>query len=182
MEEYRIITGFENYSISNLGNVKNNTTGKQIKSRFDKYGYLRIELRNNSKRKTFFIHRLVALCFIPNPENKPIIDHIDNNKLNNNFENLRWCEHYQNSSNLPIPKNNTSGFKGVSLDKSSNKWRAEIISKNSRICLGYYATKEEAIEARVLKAFELFGEFMNECEKIQYDIILSNKQKEQQTK
>lgn len=59
------------------------------------------------------IHRLVAMTFIPNLENKPCIDHIDNNRLNNNVDNLRWCTYSENGMNKIKQRNNTSGIVGV---------------------------------------------------------------------
>lgn len=53
-------------------------------------GFKRIQLTKNSKRFDFFIHRLVAQVFLPNPDNKEIVKHKDNNKLNNQLENLQW--------------------------------------------------------------------------------------------
>lgn len=94
----RLIKGFENYSVSTLGKVINNTTGK-VKKGTDNYsgkGYLYVDLYNNGKRKRFFIHRLVAQAYIPNPENKPYINHKDGNPKNNRVENLEWCTPLEN--------------------------------------------------------------------------------------
>lgn len=59
-------------------------------------GYEHVFLRNNSIVSQQKIHRLVAMAFIPNPENKPFINHIDGNKVNNSIENLEWCTHSEN--------------------------------------------------------------------------------------
>ena len=92
-EEWRPIAEFEGYEISNLGNVKRN--GKLLKlSPWNKY--LTIRLRTAEKNKTAYVHRLVAMTFIPNPENKPMINHIDGNKLNNDVKNLEWCTRQEN--------------------------------------------------------------------------------------
>ena len=60
--------------------------------------------------------------------------------------------------------NNTSGIKGVCFHKASNKWIVQIMINGKKKHIGIYETKEQAIEARKLKAIELFGEFMNDCE------------------
>ena len=57
---------------------------------------MRVILSDNGKNKTYFVHRLVAAAFIPNPENLPEIDHIDGNRANNDATNLRWCTRKQN--------------------------------------------------------------------------------------
>lgn len=89
-EEYRIIKDFPDYAISNLGNVRNLETSRILKPGIDK-GYLRIGLYKNGEQKWFYIHRLVAEAFLPNPDNYPQVNHKDENKLNNCLENLEWC-------------------------------------------------------------------------------------------
>lgn len=87
------------YQISNLGRVK--TLGrKRVKEGIRKTeickGYERIDLSKNNKSKHYFIHQLVAKTFIPNPNNYKIINHIDENTLNNCVENLEWCTQQYN--------------------------------------------------------------------------------------
>ena len=65
----------------------------------NRYGYKHVSLYKNKEGKTWKIHRLVALAFISNPGNKPCIDHIDGNRLNNNVCNLRWVTHRENTNN-----------------------------------------------------------------------------------
>ena len=179
MEEFRVIKGFENYSVSNLGNVKNNSTGRILKPEI-RSRYYSINVWKNGNNKKCKIHRLVAEAFLNNPDNKPLIDHIDNNPLNNNINNLRFCSHQENSFNTKLSKNNSSGYKGVSFDIKYKQWKSYIIFNGKQIHLGNFNTKEEAIKARVKKAKELFGEYMNQCEEIKEDIkiIKDEKQKE----
>jgi hypothetical protein len=101
MEEWRVISDFPNYSISNFGNVMNNKTNKLMKIN-NKGGYYHISLKNGEKGKTFKVHRLVALEFIPNPENKTDINHEDKNKLNNNISNLTWSTRKENNQHKSI--------------------------------------------------------------------------------
>lgn len=113
-EEWKSIIGYEGlYEVSNKGNVKSlkravsvekkgNSYNKTIEEKIkvpsiDNKGYLRVGLHNSTGRKTFMVHRLVASAFIPNPENKPCINHKDENKTNNNVENLEWCTEWENS-------------------------------------------------------------------------------------
>jgi hypothetical protein len=161
MEEYKIIKNFENYLVSNFGNIKNNKTNRLLKQHNHTKGYKQIEISGKKK----FIHRLVAEAFIPNPENKPCVDHINNIRDDNRIENLRWASINENNQNKSMSKYNTSGFKGVFFDKTKNKWRAEIGFNGKSIKIGRFDTKEEANNARVKKAKELFTNYINDCEK-----------------
>jgi hypothetical protein len=176
MEEFKIIQEFENYSVSNLGCVKNDKTNIILKPYYTTKGYRIVKLNNKNQR----IHRLVALAFIPNPDNKLYVDHIDNNPQNNNMNNLRWCTQQENQQNKKIKINNTSGYKGVCYSKKNKKWNAYITINYKNISLGYFERVEDAIIARYKKAKEIQGEFINEIETNQYNIALLKKQKQQE--
>lgn len=63
----------------------------------DKNGYIRFDLiGDNGKRKGMYVHQIVALTYLPNPNNKPYVNHLDHNKANNSVENLQWCTHLEN--------------------------------------------------------------------------------------
>lgn len=98
MSIWKEIKGFQNYEISDKGQVKNKKTGKILKGSFDKDGYLLAYLYINGKAKAKKIHRLVAEAFIPNPENKPEVNHIDEDKKNNRVENLNWMTRSENNN------------------------------------------------------------------------------------
>ena len=91
VETFIKIEGFDNYEVSNLGKVRNIKSGRIHKPWLDRGGYLRHYLCGHNKNKWMFLHRIVATAFIDNPEEKPCVNHIDENKLNNNFSNLEWC-------------------------------------------------------------------------------------------
>ena len=165
-EIFKTVVDYEKYEISNIGNVRNKKSKVFLKPEITRFGYLRTSLVNDGvKRKHEFIHRLVASTFLENPENKPNVDHIDNNPLNNNFTNLRWCNQQENTRNKRIQKNIINGIKGVSFSKQRKKWIAHICINNVRYNLGGFVKIEVAVEARRKKSKELFGEFLNECEK-----------------
>lgn len=112
MEKWKDIQGYEGlYQISNLGNVKSIKKGIIIGDVI-KGGYRRIPLYKNGKYKRFMIHRLVAEAFVKNPDNKPEIDHIDGNPLNNKVDNLRWCNHTENLNNPITLKRKSIAAKG----------------------------------------------------------------------
>ena len=77
-EEYKIIKGFENYSVSNFGNVMNNQTDRILKPGITSHGYFSVCLRSVGKTYTKIIHKLVSEYFIANPYNKQFVDHINN--------------------------------------------------------------------------------------------------------
>ncbi len=94
-EDFVPIKNFEEYLINRDGKIYSTKSKKFLTPR-DRNGYLAITLCKNNKRYDFSIHRLIALTFIPNPENKPYINHIDGNKHNNSLENLEWCTGSEN--------------------------------------------------------------------------------------
>ena len=97
VETFVKIEGFENYEVSNLGKVRNMKTGKILKTSLNNNGYLGLRLCGHDKRKYLLLHRIIAIAFIDNHEEKPCVNHIDENKLNNDLSNLEWCTERENS-------------------------------------------------------------------------------------
>lgn len=93
---FKPIKNYEDYLVNENGDVFSKKNNKLLKPRESKNGYLKITLYKNGKCKTFSIHRLVALAHLNNPNNYPVINHKDGNKLNNNISNLEWCTVSQN--------------------------------------------------------------------------------------
>lgn len=105
--------GYEGlYEVSNLGNVRNSRKNKLLKKSNNYAGYSVVTLFSNEYRKQFRVGRLVASSFIPNPNNKPFIDHINTIKSDDNIENLRWCTQYENMSNPITRKHISDAVKG----------------------------------------------------------------------
>lgn len=88
-----------NYSINEKGEIRNDLTGN-VKAPFinKKTGYLTVDLWSDNKSKKFAVHRLLAESFLPNPDNKPTVDHADGNRLNNSLDNLRWASYNEQNS------------------------------------------------------------------------------------
>jgi hypothetical protein len=98
MNDFVEISGFEGrYAINRNGEVKNIKTNHILKPYTNRIGYFRIGfVIAPYKKKNFYIHRLLAKHFIPNPENKSEVNHIDGNPSNNNLNNLEWCTRSEN--------------------------------------------------------------------------------------
>ena len=106
MVEWKTIEEATNYEVSNYGQVRNKTTQRILKNQIDRDGYYRVCIVNTEgKSLTRFVHRLVAIAFLPNPHNLPQVNHKDENKQNpfvgtqeNNYQdgNLEWCTSYYN--------------------------------------------------------------------------------------
>ena len=91
-EIWKDIEGYEGrYQVSNTGKVKSLRAKLVMKQKTNNCGYSEISLCVSQKRKSFLVHRLVALAFLPNYDNKKQVNHIDGNKKNNHTENLEWC-------------------------------------------------------------------------------------------
>lgn len=163
-EIFKPIEDYEGYSVSNTGKVLNNETGKFLKGSADTKGHLQVKLYKDKKGLLMYKHRLVAIAFIPNPENKPCVDHRNNDKLNNSLENLRWATVQENSRNIAVSSANECRVKGVRWYKSTSKWCARIMVDGVAEHLGYFDSKEDAILARQSRSNEAFGEFVNDCE------------------
>ena len=138
-EIFRDIKGFENfYQISNYGRIKsleridksNHLVKEKIlKLKTDKYGYLQAALCKDGKMKHIAVHRLVAMAFIPNPNNYPQCNHIDENKKNNYVQNLEWCTVKYNINFGTRNERTAQALKGRIVSEKTRKKIGEVHSK-----------------------------------------------------
>jgi hypothetical protein len=158
-EIWKDVKGYEGlYQVSNLGRVKSldriDCVGKRQYSRFLKQsynhkGYKNVVLTSNSKSKTFFVHRLMALCFILNKDNKSQVNHVNGIRDDNRIENIEWVTERENSCHRYKNKITTSKYIGVSYMKKYKKFRAYITFGKKMIHLGIFNTEKEAYAIRV---------------------------------
>ena len=130
-EQWQELVVDKDYEINtnNLYEIRRKGTNKKIKLTLDSKGYYVCSLN----RKTFKHHRVVAIQFIPNPEGKPDIDHMNHVRNDNNISNLRWVSHYENMQN-------TGGYAGKSFvfTEEIDKECMEIKRYGNRTLEGYY--------------------------------------------
>ena len=157
-EEWRSVSGFESYQVSNIGRVRKVETELILKSSLKKDGYYHIGLCNGESRKCLLIHRLVAQAFIENPGNKGLVNHIDHDKSNNTILNLRWVSKAENNMNMLKRADTSSKYKGVYWYKRTNQWHVQIRLNGTRKTFGYYTNEEEAAAKYNEAAVKLFGE------------------------
>jgi len=112
----KLIPNFPRYSISKDGLTIRGPYGN-MKIQTNNCGYRTVQISNNQKKHSFTIARLMALTYIPNPDNKPTIDHINRDRSDDRLENLRWADLSEQCSNKTLYNNNTSGVKNVRRDE-----------------------------------------------------------------
>jgi hypothetical protein len=142
-EIYKPAKGYKNYVVSSYGNVRHINEGDVVQV-LNIHGYSYVNISNNGIKFQYLVHRLVCDTFIPNPENKPCVDHIDRVRTNNNVDNLRWATHRENCFNRSTK--NKSGYTGVHCIPNG-KWKASL-SINGKTYSGTFETIEEAIKYR----------------------------------
>lgn len=155
-EQWRVIPEFDLYEVSNFGRIKSKPrmrkngqgyyqTKEVILNGSDTKGYRSITLKQDGKSKRFYIHRLVAMAFIPNPERKPFINHKDNNPSNNRAANLEWC----------TPQENTDWMIAQGRFKRNSQWLERLHKSQEK---DYRAVKA----TNILTGETLFFKCINE--------------------
>jgi hypothetical protein len=120
-------------------------------------GYVKLSFAHEGRTRSISAHRLAY--YMSYGKLPKVIDHANGNGSDNRIENLREATHQQNRMNARVRIDNASKVTGVYYRKDCDKWRAEICKDGNRTHLGFFKTKEEAIEARKEAEDELFGEF-----------------------
>jgi len=124
------IQNFNDYLVYDDGHVFSKKSNIFLKPRKNKHGYHHINLSKNNKKKTFLLHRLVGLHYLPKVQGKDYIDHRDGDKLNNHVNNLRWVTQQENLNNYrKIQNNNTLGLKNISPYQNGFQFHKNIYGK-----------------------------------------------------
>ena len=143
-----LIDHYPNYEIDDFGTVRNLKTGRVLKP-FVKTSrgssYLCIFLYNDTGRKQFLVHRLVAQSFIPNPENLPQINHIDENSCNNRVSNLEWC-----TAKYNVNYGSHNRHCRESLQRSGKGWLGRKHSKESKAKMSAKKVGKPSIRKRAV--------------------------------
>ena len=180
MNDFKTLNNFSKYEINREGELYNKNTNYQLKGTLVK-GYIQVSIINDTtgKAQLRLLHRLVAETFLENPNNYDEVDHIDNNKINNNVENLRWCNSSQNMLNRENYSYNREGvpekkFKYVSWDKQAKKWKGSIRINGKLKHVGISDNDEEMyiMCLKVLNTIFKDNEFF--CHQVQNDLIKYN--------
>ena len=162
-ETWKPVNGYEDsYEVSNLGVVR--TLERKASHRYGfrivkaktlsagltrkKNGYLVVNLSVHNKPKSYTVHRLVAVAFIPNPNNLPHINHIDGNPLNNRADNLEWVSVRENNCHRVRSQKRSSKYIGVHQRKWDGKYVASISHQNTSVVIGSYDNEIDAYNAR----------------------------------
>ena len=158
MNLYKEVENYSDYIIFKTGKIFSKKRNRFMKLTKKKHKLqdridMRIALCKNGKEKKFYLARLLGIHFIPNPLNKPQIDHIDRNSLNNDLSNLRWVNRSENTLNRKLQKSNKLGLRYIHKTKS-NSYKVKIERHKYQ---KHFKTEEEAILQR-----NCFLDFMGE--------------------
>lgn len=167
METWKPVIGFEKiYSVSNLGNIKSHdresiktyrgvitgtvkVKGKDIKKMTNACGYYCVDV----VKKNMLVHRLVALNFIPNPNNYKVINHKDGNKQNNNVNNLEWCTHKQNS--IHASKHNLYNPRRGELNNMAKLTEKDVLDIRLSKDTGVYLASKYNVDKSLISSIRL---------------------------
>lgn len=153
-----LITGFEAYEmdVEYPHDVTHIKSGRVKQWTLSRNGYYYASFYKDGRMHTMGRARLIAHCFIPNPDGKPTIDHINRDRTDDRIENLRWATPAeQNQNQVYMVRTNRSGIRGVHWNQQSGKWQALIQVDGTKLHLGYFDDIHDAEACYLSKRREL---------------------------
>lgn len=156
------ISGFENYAVNEEGVVVNTNSGKVLKPSLNENGYVYVSFWKNKKGHTRTVHRLVASAYIPNPLDKPFVNHLDANRSNPHKDNLEWCtqseniKHAYNIGNLSQKQNFTPEDLTWLLSEFLNNRTMTVLASDMKVGLSRMTInlRNHAYKTGLTTAFE----------------------------
>lgn len=175
------VEGFDGYVISNTGIIKrlahdvvypdgstHHFPERIVSQSVNSSNYKKVVLRNNNTIKNCYVHRLIAEAFIPNPENKPVVNHKDGNKWNNNISNLEWVTHQENDVHaVSIGLKKVSGYNKYKVGKAARRFSDDEVENikdmyNSGMMMSEIARKMNCYDSVINNIIN--GKTYKECE------------------
>lgn len=148
------IKGFEDYSITLNGEVYSKKRKVFLKQEIAQGGYLRVTLRKNNKSIGCYVNRLMAITYLPNFYNKPLVQHKNKIKNDNRLFNLKWIYESEKYKNKEIYRSNTTGYKNISISRvGKNNYYRITLKRNNKIIINenynlYLFTLKEVVKIR----------------------------------
>jgi hypothetical protein len=144
-EIWRDIPGFEGiYMVSDYGQILSVRRKRLLSPNIGRNKYQRVALQINRERVEVFVHRIVAMAFIPNPDNMPVVNHLNGNRFMNRVTNLEWVNFRENETHRHIGLG-SSHYPGVTA--KFGKWQARICVNKKSIYLGLFDKEIDAAKA-----------------------------------
>lgn len=168
MAEYRKVDGFP-YSVTRDGVVRNDRTGRVRKPSVSNSGYYCVKLWDGERSKNSFVHRLVAIAFVPNPEGKPEVNHIDGDKTNNAASNLEWVTGVENKRHCREVLGKVNRHPDTRAAHNACKKRVRCIDTGEEYESITAAAKDIGVAQSALSTHLLGGH--NRCKGMRFELV-----------